>query len=237
MQDRTRQRPPMPDRVQIRHFLDDVEDGTEGVGQAAGDKQPEASGWQHLDDTPDAEDDRPAHDRIDDDTHPLGSKHPERLAGDADQREYPDEDKQADAAVSAQRDQAKRRVGTRDQQIDGRVVKDLEDIFGARIGQAVVERRGHILEDHGNAVNERGGQLIAVKDRPDRKDREQHKRRHAEQRAKAVQDAGGDLLAHRVLLDGGALFKYTLPAEFFCGGGAGVSHTLKIHSFTKSHPL
>ena len=98
---------------------------------------------------------------------------------------------------SSQRDQTVRRVGSGDEHVDAAVVEDLEDVLDALLREAVVERRGGVLEHQCDAVHQ------SARDRPavvalagvHQQDRQ---RRDRESDSQPVDDAVGDLLAQRV---------------------------------------
>ncbi len=95
-------------------------------------------------------------------------------------------------------DQAERRVRSGDEQVDGAVVHDLEDAFGAFVRERMVQRRGEVFEQHGYAEDDRGCEMRPSAVRHCGHDHDGDGG-DGEQRADAVRDRVGDFLAQTVL--------------------------------------
>ena len=136
----------MPHAVHVGNLLHKVEGRSNGVAQAAHHQQRERHRVERLQELRQTEHHEPAHDEIDEDGHPtrltLAADDLERHAS---ERERPHHDEQHDAAIRRERDEAKRRIATSDEQVDAAVVDNAENAFG----------RGHL-----NGMVERGSQVL-----------------------------------------------------------------------------
>ena len=130
-----------------------VENHPGGVGDAAGQDQPEAHLVQFSGQFPGGEQDQPAHGQVNAHPHQFETVPVHGLQTDADQRQCPDHRKQDPAGLAAQIHQQEGRVGAGDQPIDGAVIEHLEHRPPFRVTQAVVQGAGAVEQNQAGTEN------------------------------------------------------------------------------------
>jgi len=178
----------VPDGVVVGELLDEVDKGAHGVDDPPGQKPGEPPGGQGVDEGFDGEDGKPAHQDVGDRGQDLEPVDEEDLESDSRGGKRPDQGEQRPSPASLQRHQREGRVGPGDQQVDARVVGDLEDVLQPRRAGGVVERRGRVEEHQGRAedaaAHEREHRAVAG-----RKENEHTEPRSAQESARAVGEA------------------------------------------------
>ena len=106
----------------------------------------------------------------------------------------PYDPEQRPAPGAAQHAERKRRVGPGDQQVDRRVIEDLENALRPAGRQRVEQRGGEIQQHHRRREHARAHECRRVA-LPARAEDQKRKRDQRRQQAQAVADAVGDLLA------------------------------------------
>ena len=188
----------MENEVQVADVLGDVEERSDGVADAARQKEPERGRGQHLIEVDDVEDDRPAEDHVDERGEPFGLLlAQEALGDDAHDGDGPHGDAERDAPAVGERDERERRVAAGDEQVDAAVVEHAEHALGFLGRDRVVERREEVLDQKADAHEQRRGEPHAAAVADGAHD-EQHERGDGEQRPHAVAHRVRDLLADRV---------------------------------------
>jgi len=122
----------VPDGVVVGELLDEVEKGAHGVGESPGQEPGETPGGQRVEEGLDGEDGEPPHQDIGDRGQDLEPVDEEDLENDPRGGQHPDEAEQGPPPASLQRHEREGRVGPGDQQVDARVVDNLEDVLQPR---------------------------------------------------------------------------------------------------------
>ncbi|VWM24247.1 Uncharacterised protein [Collinsella intestinalis] len=123
----------------------------------------------------------------------------ERLEQHARDCDRPHGDAQRDTAGIGQRDEAKRGVRARDEQVNAAMVDHAKDALGSRDGNGVIQRRCKIFEDERDAEDDRTGERRRMSPVHGRLHDHDDERGDAEGDAYAVRDGVRDLLAQRIL--------------------------------------
>lgn len=145
----------MPDGVVVGELLPGEKDDAEGVGESSCDKEPKAGRGEFLDNGWKDGDDEPAHDDIEGGGGPvLAVAAHKSLGEDAADSEKPDDAEDGPAKRSANGDEGEGGIGAGDQEIDGRVVKDLEELFDFVAREAVVKRGREVEHDHAGSKDD-----------------------------------------------------------------------------------
>ena len=127
------------------------------------------------------------------------------LEGNANDGDGPYRKEQRGTAVVCQRDEAKRRIAARNEQVDAAVVDDAEYALGALGLNRVIERGGQVFEDDADAVDDRRGHMCRAATAQGSEYDQKYEARDAQQAADTMGDGVHDLLAHRVLRNGRGL--------------------------------
>lgn len=118
-------------------------------------RSPERRGRQYTHDISKDGYDGPAHGYVEDHAQLGGLLQADSVEGDTQGRADPHGGRHQDSlGVSLQGDQTERRVAARDQNEDGRMVKDPQDLFCPVMGYGVVKRRHGVQSDQRDAVDQ-----------------------------------------------------------------------------------
>ena len=139
----------VPDGVVVGQTLDEVEKSAHGVDESPGQEPGEPPCGQGVEEGPDGEDCEPPHQDVGDRGQDLEPVDEEDLEDNPRGGQHPDQPEQGPSPASLQRHEREGRVGPGDQQVDARVVDDLENVFQPRRADGVVERRGRVEEHQG----------------------------------------------------------------------------------------
>ena len=164
----------VPDHMMVGNFLAGVEDYADRIRQTTQNDPDDPRQWNVQVDLVRGDDAEPTHRNIGghrEDGEPVCKPQLEEDAGDG---EAPDRREERPAPVSPQVDQQKGCVRSGDQQIDGAVVEDVQDAFGARRRDSVIERGGGIEADERGSIDGAAENLpdAAVHDSEDQKNDE-----------------------------------------------------------------
>lgn len=187
----------MPDGMVVGQPVPQVKGDATGVGDAAGQKQPQAvlahmgehrlGGGYHG----------PAHDDIQRDQPAAKAPKPGGFKHNPQDRQPPDDAKEGPTPRTTETDQGEGRVGAGDEHQDGGVIEDAEQGFGAWMADGMVEGRGQIKEDQGGAEDRTaddmpGGAVMGGEHDED------DQAGDGQERPQTVGDAVGDLFAFGV---------------------------------------
>jgi len=178
----------VPDGVVVGELLDEVEEGAHGVDDSPGKEPGKPPGGQGIQEGLDGEDGEPPHQDVGDRGQDLEPVDEEDLEDDPRGGQHPDQAEQGPSPASLERHQRKGRVRPSDQQVDARVVDDLEDVLQPRRADGVVKRRGRVEEHQGRAEDAAAHEMEhrAV---PVRKENEHTEPRSAQESPRAVGEA------------------------------------------------
>ena len=178
----------VPDGVVVREFLEEVDQGAQGVDDAAGQQPSEPARGQGLDEGLDGEDGQPAHEEVGDGGEDLEPVDEEKLEDDPRGGQHPDEAEQRPAPAPLERHEREGCVGARDKQVDARAVNDPEGLLETRRPDGVVEGRGGVQQNERRPVDAAAHDVQgrAVEAGQDHQDTEP---RGAQQGARAVGEA------------------------------------------------
>jgi len=125
-----RQHEPVPDEVAVAQArIGDEEDSTQRVGQSPGHQPGQARCGQAGVHRVYRHDNEPSHQQVQDRGNDGVGYAAQHLQCHAGQRQYPDQYQQRPAPCPVQYAQGEWRVGSRDEQIDRRMVDDAEDVL------------------------------------------------------------------------------------------------------------
>ena len=184
--------------MHVGNLLQHVEYAADRIDQAARNQERKTLHGKVRHESRQIRNDAPPQKKVEQRRDPARAKYPERLAGNARKRYDPHEHSQIDSPVVPKRDQAKRRICSRDEQVDPTVVEHFEHALGALYRDSVVQRRHEVLHQHGDGVDERRRKLHAAAG-AHRDHHEDGNRRNGKKRADAMRHGVGDFLAERVL--------------------------------------
>lgn len=143
------------DTVDVTAFgADAVENGADGVGEAAEEQEKNAGEAHVFVEWVDADEDAPAVQEVADDFGDLEAVGVDGGKGDTDDANEGDEAKEPPAESAADAEEGDRSVGAEDEEKDVTMVDDAEDFFaGEAAGEGVVNTRDDVKNNHGRAVD------------------------------------------------------------------------------------
>ena len=164
MQDRTGEDKQVPDRVHVADLFQLVEDDAHRVADAAREEQDQPAGLHRGKQRLDGQHDAPAHRDIEDHLDFAEAVQHHRVKDDTDDGKSPQDAEERPAERAAQGHQQIGRVRARDQQENGRVVKDAEHALCTRRGERVVECGHRVENDQRRAVERDRDHAVGVAD-------------------------------------------------------------------------
>ncbi len=149
MEDAARQHADVPDAVEEGSFVHGEEEDSPGVAEAARQQPCRALPGDGSDQGAGGEDDEPSHCHVGDGGEDVESLYGEGFEGDAHQGDRPDGGEEGPPGAAVQGNEGKRSIGSGDQQVDGGVVEDHEDVASAGADEGVVKGRADVDQDEG----------------------------------------------------------------------------------------
>jgi len=143
----------VPDGVGIGDALGGEKDDARGVGQAAGEEQCQSGCGNVRENGFGGNDDEPAHGYVDRRGKKAETLDEPKLEEDAREGKSPDNAEERPAPGAPEINEEKRCVGSGDQEIDCRVIKNAERAFETGRRNGVIERRGGVEADEGAAID------------------------------------------------------------------------------------
>ena len=122
--------PQVPDGMHVRNALEEIENRAGGVRKTARHKQPQSALRQRRRQRLHGKDAYPSHADEDKGREPPRAVHPENFGHNAGDGQHPHDTEQRPAHGAAERNEREGRIRSGDEQVDARVIEDLEDAFG-----------------------------------------------------------------------------------------------------------
>ena len=135
----------------VELIIPDIEDDAEGIREPAGDKQPEAAVLHGCNQRFCSDHNQPAHDQIEDQREFFKAVLIGKFQIDTENRRRPVDGENCPPQHSPQCDQRNRRVGARDQKVDGSVIKMLKQPFCFPVRDGMIKGGGAVHDDQGGA--------------------------------------------------------------------------------------
>ena len=144
----------VPDEVGIGDFFVKHEKHhAQGVRQASGEQQNQTSGGHVKPEWSNGDQNHPAHGEVEGSGQARETGSPYDLENEAGKGQGPDQAKQRPTPSAVQYAQCERRVRSGDEEVDGDMINDLQQVFAALVGQGVVERGDEVEQDGAAAEN------------------------------------------------------------------------------------
>ena len=183
----------VPDRVAEDESFLVVEEDAGAVGHATGHQPGDAGGRQVLHQGLEGHDDDPPHGDVQARHQAAHAPREHGLYHDPRGGQPPDDPEDRPAPGPAHAHEREGRVGAGDQQVDGRVVEDLEDALGPRPRDGVVEGRRQVQQDQAGPVDAAGHHVS--RGPVERRQHDEHRqRRDTERGSQPMQRRVRDLL-------------------------------------------